>query len=104
MPASRSATAIHEVQVCGQKLIAVGSVISIKPATGSSGIAVAVLSMGHSPRDAPRRGLRQQSKQMMQLIDWLFRCAQRQHRNAEFACPCEDPAQPGLAHVQNVTS
>src|SRR5262245_61385639 len=95
-PATRSAIAIRDVHVWGQRLTALGRGISISPATGSSGIVGgAALSMRRSCRAAPCAAvahLRQESEQMVQLIHRFFGRAQGQDRNSILARPGENAA------------
>src|SRR5215475_2005726 len=99
-----SAITIREVHVVGQRPIGAGSGMSIKPATGSLGIALSMSCSGRSTSSAPNIHLRQQAEQVVQLLDGFLRGAQRQNRNPVFVGPGENAAQTGLAHFQDVLS
>src|SRR5262249_818938 len=103
-PRVRSAIASREVQVVGKRLIAAGSGISIRPATGSLGM---ILSMRRSGRSGARTAnihLWQQAEQMVKLLYRLLRSAQGQYRYAVFVSPRKHVTQSSLAHLKNIFS
>src|SRR4051812_9289552 len=98
-----TAIVIRAVQVCGQRLIAGGNGMSIRPATGSTGMVCASAKRGLRGRVAAAVAVARgrAAEEMAKLLRYVFGGAERQHGHSEIARPGEHVAQPRLRPIRD---